>query len=314
MEKIMKQETEILINGSPIRLDMVGGRTKPMVACLGPAGTYTEAARHEMLGESLRKMDAIFLPQNGLVVQQVESGDLDIGIVPVENAIEGDVVEVLRELNHAKNITILGETILGIQHMLIGRPGESVDEIQSHPQALAQCRSFLLQHYTGIKQEPTPSTTAAVEIAKENKNVLAIASRRAAQIYDLPILEEDIGDIKGNSTRFLMLGRGETNTTGQDSTAMIFVAKEERFGILADCLAVLKRYRINLTKIDSRPTGFIRQYAFWVTMDGHVKDEPVKLAVDELKTTYASSLRVLGSYKKAEIPTGAKDPGVINGD
>lgn len=314
MGKIMKQETEILINNSSIILNIADGRTQLRVACLGPAGTYTEAARHELLGESLGKTEALFLPQNGLVVQQVESGDLDIGIVPVENAIEGDVVEVLRELNHARNITILGETILGIQHMLIGRSGERVDEIRSHPQALAQCRSFLLQHYSGIKQEPTPSTTAAVEIAKENKNVLAIASRRAAQIYDLPILAEDIGDIKGNSTRFLMLGRGETNPTGKDSTSMVFVAREDRSGILADSLMVLKSYGINLTKLDSRPTGVMRLYAFWITMDGHIKDESVRLAVDELKATYTSSLRVLGSYKKADIPTGVKDPGVINGD
>src|SRR5688572_9808359 len=108
----MKKETEILINSSLVKIEITGDRTKPKVACLGPAGTYTEAARHELLGPALGKMDPIFLPYNGLVVQQAEAGDLDIGIVPVENAIEGDVVEVLRELNHAREITILGETIL----------------------------------------------------------------------------------------------------------------------------------------------------------------------------------------------------------
>lgn len=305
---------EILINNYPVSIELTQGRTKPRVACLGPEGTYTEAARYELLKEYLDLMDTEFLPYNATVVQKVETGDYDIGIVPVENAIEGDVVEVLRELNHTKCLKVLGETILGIQHMLIGWPGEQIEEIHSHPQALAQCRTHLLENYSGVKQESASSTAAAVELVKTNKQIAAIASRRSAQINNLSILTENIGDVTGNSTRFLMLGKGETYSTGQDSTAMIFIPKGDRPGILARCLTALASYGINLTKLDSRPTGVMREYAFWVTMDGHYKDNNVRRGIDDLRETYCSSLRVLGSYRKALLPEGTRDPGAINGN
>lgn len=305
---------EILVNNYPVRVELAQGRIKPRVACLGPEGTYTEAARHELLREYLAGMDTEFLPYNATVVQKVEAGDYDIGIVPVENAIEGDVVEVLRELNHTKSLTILGETILGIQHILIGWPEEQIEEIHSHPQALAQCRAYLLSHYLNIKQQPAASTAAAVELVQTNKRIAAIASRRSAEINNLPVLAENIGDVKGNSTRFLMLGKGETYSTGQDSTAMIFVPRGDRPGILARCLTALASYGINLTKLDSRPTGVMREYAFWITMDGHFQDPMVKRGIDDLRDTYCSSLRVLGSYRKAELPEGSRDPGAINGN
>lgn len=313
MEIIMSKQIEILINDYPVRVDLAQGRVRPKVACLGPEGTYTEAARFDLLKNYLDLMDADFIDYNATVVQKVEHGDFDIGIVPVENAIEGDVVEVLRELNHTKQTTILGETILGIQHMLIGQPGQIIKEIHSHPQALGQCRTYLLENYPGVKQLAASSTTAAVELAKKNKHIAAIAGRRASQIYNLPILAENVGDIKGNSTRFLMLGRGKANVTGQDCTALIFVPKGDRPGILARCLTTLASYGVNLTKLDSRPTGVMREYAFWITLDGHYEDEMVKRGLDDLKETYCSSLRILGSYRKAILPEGSKDPGAING-
>lgn len=308
----MSTKIELLINSHPIQVDPAQGRKNLRVACLGPEGTYTEAARYELLRDYLVGMDQGFLPTNAKVVQQVEAGEFDLGIVPVENAIEGDVVEVLRELNHTKETTILGEIILGIDHMLIGRPGMTIEEIRSHPQALAQCRTYLLQNYPNVTQEPSLSTTDAVKYALEHKSAAAIAGRRAAVVYNLPILAENIGDVKGNSTRFLMLGRGETQPTGQDSTALIFIPKGDRPGLLARCLTALASYGINLTKLDSRPTGVMREYAFWITLDGHIKDEAVRRGIDDLRDTYCSSLRVLGSYRRAELPQGTKDPGVIN--
>ncbi len=309
----MNSSIEIFVNNYPINIEVTQGRTRPKVACLGPEGTYTEAARHQLLGGNLKEMDAYFLDFNGSVVQRVEEGDYDIGIVPVENAIEGDVVEVLRELNHTRQLSIVGETILGIQHMLVGRPGEEIEQIHSHPQALGQCRTFLLDNYPGVKQELAPSTSAAVEVVKNSIHIAAIASRRAAEINGLPILAEDIGDVRGNSTRFLMLARGETEVSGQDVTSLIFIPTGDRPGILARCLTTLASYGINLTKLDSRPTGRMRQYAFWVTLDGHSKDPTVQRAIEDLRDTYCSSLRILGSYRKAALPEGVKDPGVING-
>ncbi len=310
----MSTQTEIIVNNYPVRIDLSQGRSKPKVACLGPEGTYTEAARHKLLGNNLKTMDVDFLDLNSSVVRRVEGGDYDIGIVPVENAIEGDVVEVLRELNHTRDLAIVGETILGIQHMLIGRPGQRIDTIYSHPQALGQCRTYLLDKYPQAKQEPSSSTTAAIDYVRNNVGVAAIASRRAAQINSLPILAEDIGDVKGNSTRFLMLARGQTYPSGEDVTSLIFIPSGDRPGILARCLTALASYGINLTKLDSRPTGTMREYAFWITLDGHIKDPKVQKGIDDLRETYCSSLRILGSYRKADLPEGVKDPGVINGE
>lgn len=307
----MKRVVELEISGYPVRIELAADRITPKVVCLGPEGTYTEAARYGLLKGYLDKMEASFLPTNAEVVRKVEAGDYDIGIVPVENSTEGDVIEVLRELNHITDATILGEHILAIQHMLIGWPKQRIDEVHSHPQALGQCRTWLLDNFPNVKQVPTTSTTAAVILAKENERIAAIASERAAQIHNLDILARDIGDIKGNSTRFLMLGRGETYPTGNDNTAIILTV-EDHPGVLADCLVVLKNHSINLTKIDSRPTGKLGEYAFWITMDGHRRDERVKESLDEL-SRYCQQIRILGSYRKAELPIGARDPGAING-
>lgn len=309
----MNKQVELLINDYPIRIDLAQGRSRPKVACLGPAGTNGEEARHQLLKESLEGMDADFLDLNTTVVQRVKKGDYDLGVVPVENAIEGDVAEVLRELNHARHLNILGETIIGIHHMLIGWPEEKIEEIRSHSQALGQCRKYLLTCYPQTRIEPYSSTAAAVELTQTSKSVAAIASERAAKIHNVPILARDIGDIKGNSTRFILLGRGSTEPTGQDSTAFVFVPTGDRPGILARCLTALASYGINLTKLDSRPTGKLREYAFWVTIDGHVKDENLRRGLDDLRKTYCSSLWIMGSYRKALIPKGVREPGSLNG-
>lgn len=311
----MSRQIELLINEYPIQINLSPERTQPKVACLGPAGTYTEEARHKLLGQYLPEMRADFLRYNAEVVQKVQAQEYDLGIVPVENSTEGDVAEVLRELNHAGHVRILGETILGIEHVWIGWPGESVEQIGSHPQALGQSRTFilnLLKSYPNVEVKEYSSTAAAVEPVRDNKKITAIANKRAAEVNRLPILAENIGDMKDNSTRFLMIGRGETNPTGEDSTALIFTAKDQR-GILARCLDKLDSYGINLTKIDSRPTGIMREYAFWVTIDGHQKDEKVSRALVDLRKSYCTRMRILGSYRKAPIPAGLKDPGALNG-
>lgn len=309
----MSRHIEILINEHAVQVSLAQGRMRPKVACLGPVGTNGEEARYRLLGDQLRNMDADFLDLNTTIVQKVKKGEYDLGVVPVENAIEGDVAEVLRELNHARGLNIVGETIIGIHHMLIGWPGEKIREIRSHIQALGQCRKYLLKEYPDTKAETYSSTAAAVALTLEDRSIAAIASERAARIHNVPILAKDIGDIKGNSTRFVLLGRGSTEPTGQDSTAFVFVPTGDRPGILARCLTTLASYGINLTKLDSRPTGKIREYAFWVTIDGHVKDEHLRRGLDDLRKTYCSSLWIMGSYRKSFIPEGVREPGSLNG-
>lgn len=312
----MSRQKEIAINsnGRPIRIHLDSGRTRPRVACLGPAGTYTEAARYEMLTSYLMDMDSEFLPDNPQVVRKVDSGEFDLGVVPIENAIGGDVADVLAALNHTKNLTILGERVVGIQHMLAGRADRGIiNRIASHPQGLAQCGRFLREHYPKILTQVVDSTSAAAELASKDPSVLAIASRRAAQINELTILDEDIGDVKGNSTRFLLLGRGETDPTGDDLTSLLFVPKVNKPGILARCLTAISAYGIDLAKITSHPTGAMGQYAFWTVMQGHLRDNNVSAAIQDLRETYCSTMRIFGSYARSELPIGAREPGAING-
>lgn len=305
---------EMQLNGHSIQVKLDQGRQKPRVGLLGPVGTYTEEAGGVILNGHMANFDVNYLLTNGDVVRRVDTGEYDIGIAPVENSTEGDVVEVLRALVRTRHLSILGETVRPIQHMLIGKPNELLTEVYSHVQALGQCRGYLLTHYPEIVQVSTDSTAAAVEKIKDKPHAAAIASRRVAEIFGLPIMAADIGDVKGNSTRFIMVGRGETNPTSRDSTTLVFVPKEDRAGILARCLTALASYGINLTKIDSHPSGIMRRYMFLLTLDGHQKDPTVKSAIEDLRTTYCASLRILGSYRKAEIPQGAKEPGDLNGN
>lgn len=306
---------EMQLNGSSIQIMLEQGREKPKVGLLGPAGTYTEEAAEKILHGNLGNFDISYLPTNGEVVRRVDAGDYDIGIVPAENSTEGDVVEVLRALVHTHRLSMLGETIIRIGHVLIGRTNQPILEVYSHVQALGQCRAFLLSNYPDARQISTPSTADGAVQIKDKPYAAAIASRRVAEISGLPILAENIGDFKDNSTRFVMVGRGETNPTEEkDSTTLVFVPKEDRAGILARCLTALASYGINLTKIDSHPSGIMRSYMFLLTLDGHQKNPVVKAAIEDLRATYCTSLRILGSYRKAEIPQGATEPGDLNGN
>lgn len=314
----MSKEIQIPINGYPIRVELMESSV-PRVACLGPEGTYTEEARHIFLGEALDGMTADFLEKNDQVVRTVDEGKYDIGIVPIENSIEGDVVEVLRELIHVKSLAILGETVLSIDHMLIG-PDRPIDEIYSHPQAFAQCRTTLLTDYPQARLIETNSTAAAIEKIKGRNRVAAIASRRAALLNDMPILQEHLGDNPYNTTRFLLLGRGETQPTGEDATSLMFTPEQDYPGSLVDCLNIFKDRGINLIRIASRPTGRrMGQYMFLVTLNGHHSEQHVSEAIYKLTNpsegneNIRSSVKIFGSYRRIELPEGVRDPSILNG-
>lgn len=309
---------EIQLNGFPVQIMLSQGREIPRVGCLGPVGTYTEEATNVLLNGHLGNLKVDFLKTNGEVIRRVDAGDYDIGVVPRENSTEGDVMEVLRELVHTRHLSILGETIIPIQHMLLGKPGQPVEEVYSHIQALGQCRAYLLSHYPDARQISTPSTADGAKQIEDKPNAVAIASRRVAEMSGLPIIAANIGDIGNNSTRFILVGIGETTPTGQDNTTVGFVPREDRIGMLADCLRLLAKYGINLNKIDSHPTGnpigIFREYMMLANLDGHWKDPPVKSALMELETTYCAYLKIFGSYRKAEVPEGVREPGVLNGN
>lgn len=312
----MSREMEILINESPVKIDLGYGRERLEYGFLGPLGTYTDEATDLLLGRHRLTFSQTLCRSNPEVVRIVDEGNLDLGIVPTENAIEGNVMETLRTLVRARNLTILGEGNVKIDHMLIGRPGERIRKIYSHPQALGQCSEFLGREYPDAELIPTSSTTGAVEQIQgmADTTVAAIANRRSAEIYRMNILAKSIGDNQHNTTRFWLIGKGETEPTGDDITSFVFIPKEDRPGILRDCLDVLAMHGLNLTRIDSHPTGRIDQYIFIASHRGHYKDEMARRAHILLEERYCSTVRILGSYRKAQLPEGTYEPGAINGN
>ncbi len=303
---------EITVNDSAVMVDVAQGRLSPRLCYLGPEGSFSEEATLSILNH-----DQISASGMGLtikeVITRVDKGEYDLGVVPVHNSTEGNVMETLRTLVKADNVTILGEGVIPIRHMLIGHTGMQIDTILSHPQALAQCTDYLSQNFPDVLQVATRSTSDAVKQLVDTKNTVAIGSRLAAEQYGVPILEENVGDEAGNATHFLLIGRGETMPSGEDTTMIVFVPEEDRPGILRLSLQVFDTHDINLTDISSHPTGKVNHHAFLVSFDGHQAEDDVKDALKLLRKKYSRSVKVLGSYKKAAVTKEVQEPSFING-
>jgi prephenate dehydratase len=269
------------------------------VAFQGERGAYGEMAALQYFPK------ASLLPKKSFqeVFDAAEEGGADYAVVPVENSIEGSVNEIYDLLLQTK-MSVIGEVYQRVRHCLIANRGaKKIKYAHSHPQALAQCRGYLQRK----RLEPVPAydTAGAVKTIKENKMLdsAAIASRRAAELYDMEIIDEDIQDRKNNYTRFLVLSPRKARDAaeaGQYKTSMIFSVKHvpgALFGIVGE-FAVR---RINLTKIESRPTKETPwEYNFYVDFEGHAQDKAVQEALRSIrpKTSY---LKILGSYHKAEF-------------
>ncbi len=263
------------------------------IAILGPRGTFSEEA-------ALRfpKRELVLCSDIDDVFSHVISGDVDRGIVPVENSLEGSVGMTL-ELLQKKGVKIVGELVVDIHHTLMALPGTKLGEIEeviSHPHALAQCKGYLKNQ--GVKSRNFASTAeAAKEISKKGlKRVAAIAPKISAELYGLEILEEAIQDAEANQTRFLIIAKNDHAATGHDKTSLILELGKDRPGALFDILKPFAVEKINLTKIESRPSRkALGDYIFYVDFEGHRKDPVIKNVLDELEKN-TSSMKVLGSY------------------
>ena len=264
----------------------------------GERGAYSEMAALQYFP------NAKVLPKKSFqdVFGSIETGEANYAVVPIENSIEGSVNETYDLLLQTK-ITVSGEIYQRVRHCLIVNKGITIDGIvvvYSHPQAIAQCRSYLqLKKFNSV---PTYDTAGAVKMIKEKiiMNAAAIASRRAAEIYDMDVLEEGIEDRKINFTRFLVLSKTKTKPTGHDRTSIIFSVKHLP-GALFSILKEFASRQINLTRIESRPTKETPwEYNFYVDFEGHYEDETIKKALQSInnKSIY---FKILGSYKKAEL-------------
>jgi chorismate mutase / prephenate dehydratase len=271
---------------------------RPMtIAFLGPEATFSHLAARMHFGESSR-----FFPQTGIsrVFDEVEKGSIDWGVVPVENSLEGSVNVTLDRLITTQ-LKIRAEIYLRISQCLISsaKNMKDIKRIYSIPIVLAQCQVWLKTNMPNCVLGETQSTAAAVQMVKGKKNEAAIGSSLAGKIYGLNLLAEGIEDNSSNMTRFLVIGSGESDATGNDKTSLIFATPHSP-GSLHSALASFARRKINLAKIESHPVkDKLWEYSFFVDMIGHVTDRHVKSCLQELKkkTTF---LKILGSYPKSE--------------
>ena len=259
------------------------------VAYLGPPGTFTHQAAARRFGSSARLQPVRTIAE---VFDEVERGRTDCGVVPVENSTDGAVNVTLDRLIESE-VTITGEITLDISQHLISRASElsEVKRVCSHPQGLAQCRTWLANHLPEAVTEETASTSGAVERARDDATVAAIASDVAAQVHGVPILRPRIEDNPSNSTRFLVIGRQPVAPTGRDKTSILFSMKNQP-GVLFSILQPFATRRLNLTKIESRPTK--RRLDF----EGHRDTENVRDVLAEVRER-CQFLKILGSYPAA---------------
>jgi chorismate mutase/prephenate dehydratase len=266
------------------------------IAYFGPEATFTHQAAIRRFGASLR-----YSPQKTItdVFAEVGRNRADYGVVPVENSTEGVVTHTLDMLVDS-DLQIVSQIVMPIQQCLLSNAQRrSIKKLFSHPQALAQCRTWLQNNLPHVEIIEASSTTRAAELASQEANAAAIASSLAAERYNLRILEADIQDNTSNITRFLVLGRQCSPPTGHDRTSIVFSIAHQ-VGALHSALAPLRRYKINMTKIESRPNKRKAwEYYFFVDCDGHVNERKLARALQDL-AKYCKFLRVLGSYPNTE--------------
>jgi len=268
------------------------------VAFQGEIGAYSEEAAFRFFGSSIQIKPCESLDGTFKVVEQ---GQVPFGIVPVENSVEGSISRVY-DLLLDSDVKVRGEIELRITHCLIASPEARLDlikKVYSHPQALAQCQGFL--KHLGCELIPTYDTAGSVKMIKENgiTDGGAIASARAAQIYGMKVIAEEIADNPKNFTRFFVLSQQDSPPSGNDKTSIVFSVKHKP-GALYESLKEFAVRNINLTKIESRPTKQKPwEYNFYLDFEGHREDKAPREALENLKNS-SIFIKVLGSYPKAK--------------
>lgn len=266
---------------------------KPLtIAYFGTEATFTHLASISKFGASVQYVP---VPSIHEVVQEVEQKRVDYGVIPIENSIEGAVSHSLDVFVDAE-VKICSEILFEISHNLMSHSQFSdIRRVYSHPQVFGQCRHWLRMHLPKAELVETVSTTSAAQRAEKESGAAAIGSKLAATLHNLPVLAQDIQDYAQNVTRFLVLGRKIPAATGHDKTSMV-VSVKDKVGALYEMLSVIKKYRINMTKIESRPSKKKAwDYYFYIDFQGHVEEPKVKRMLQEIEGK-VKFLKVLGSY------------------
>ena len=271
------------------------------VAFLGPEGTFTSQAVSKAVADAER----IALPTIAEVIAAVRDGEVQLGVVPMENSIEGSVFLTLDDLAFGPpGAYIRGEVTVPIAMNVLGQSGRTLSDIttvRSQPHALAQCRQWLARHLPAAEQQAATSTAeAAREAAQADGSVAALGPLVAAERFGLEVLAADVHDHDGNTTRFVVLGRSLTPPTGADKTSLVVFFGEDRPGLLLRILDEFALRGINLTKIESRPTKqALGEYCIFIDCAGHVTEARVGEALRSVHR-HAAEVRVLGAYPRAD--------------
>ncbi|KAJ3324133.1 prephenate dehydratase [Boothiomyces sp. JEL0866] len=275
------------------------------VAFLGPKGTFSYECATQVFS------DAEFVPCQSIakVLETVQSNKADYGIVPFENSTFGTVLQTLDffvNTKHSKGsdqpggFVILNQHYLTVHHNLLGPETDlnRIEKVYSHPEALGQCSKWLDKHLPSANRVPVGSTAQAAERAKLESNAAGISSIACADLFNLKVIEKNIENLANNTTRFFVIGKKVGIPTSNDGTLVMFTLNHDQPGSLCDALAIMKDHGINLTKIDSRPSGKgLWHYMFFMQFDGHMNDEKVQRAMAIFKTKVLDFM-VLGSYHK----------------
>ena len=267
------------------------------VSFQGERGAYSEAASISFFGDDI---ETIPCPTFADALKNTENGVSDYSILPIENSLEGSVGES-NDLLLSTKLKAVSEIYHGIHHCLIGTGSlADIDTVYSHTQALGQCRQFIQEN--SLKTIPSYDTAGSVKIIKDlNKNnVACIASKNAAKIFDLPVIQEGIEDNANNYTRFLVFSKEKNDKTENSKTSIIFSVKHEA-GALYQIIKEFHQYKINLTKIESRPNKNTPwEYNFYVDFEGHQDDSSIKDMLKKLRDN-STFLKILGSYPIAKL-------------
>jgi len=276
---------------------------------LGPKGSYSEKAAKQWISKQETKNEVSLEYYDDIpdTISAIVDRTVEIGVVPIENSIEGSVGITLDMLLE-NDLNIIGEIVVPIEHCLLSKGTLSnIRVILSHPQALAQCRQFIKTHFGNAEIRTTGSTSHAAKLANEFEEMAAIASRESAQMYGLDILIPNIQDRKENHTRFIVI---EAHYEGMEKTAVattspqkdnfktsiIVYLKKDRPGALYELIGEFAKREINMTRIESRPSKReLGDYIFYIDFAGHIDDANIKDALDNI-TSNVGMLKMLGSY------------------
>ncbi|MEF9951450.1 MAG: prephenate dehydratase [Clostridium sp.] len=311
IEKFLKSVMEIsrqcqrnyLLNGEVIeegssKSNVISINDNVLIGFQGVIGSYSEEALHAFFKEEVNTKALNTFED---VFKGITDGDIDYGVIPIENSSTGGVLEVYDLLNKYE-FSIVGEMCIRINHCLIGNNNatfESIKEVYSHQQALDQCRDYI--NSRGYTKVPYLNTAKSVEYVKESKSdsIAAIASKRAAKIYNLNILEENINTNKTNTTRFIIIAKAPSINEECNKISVVF-SIDHRIGCLYNVLRYFSENQVNMLKIESRPMKERPwEYIFYIDFEGNILDPKVKIALENIKDN-TNYFRLLGNYKKSE--------------